>query len=594
MFEKKMGRIQRKAETVQNMTFKTIEEARQIELEHIKMDQRLCSYLSTPGLTDEEGREFLKIQHSIRKSMEGVSRFLIDEKNRKNDSAFTWEEIVGDQKEWYYRKGGEAAYERSEGIRSHQNEYLSAVLPKHPKDAYPLARAIKRSFIIHAGPTNSGKTHQAIESFKAAETGVFLSPLRLLALEIFERVNEEGVFCDLLTGEEEVLIPFARHAACTIEKLAFDAYYDVAVVDEGQMLADPVRGAAWTAAILGVPANEIHVCCSVNAASFIEQLARECGDDVEIVSHERQTPLIVEGDRFHFPGAVQRGDALIAFSRAEVLEVAANLSSYGVPCSVVYGDLPPAARRKQVVRFLEGETKVVVATDAIGMGLNLPIRRIVFLKQEKYDGSEVRPLTTQETKQIAGRAGRKGMYEKGLVVAAADAEVLASRIAAKDLPVKTAYLSPEKSVIEGMPHGSLETRLDGWMRNPCVQNLHFKKADLSLQLELLRGLDPALKDALAIPDLFKALHIPFDADKDELVEMWVDALTAFAEGRKKIKKPAFPHDGDLLELELHDQKVGLYYAIVKTLGFEGNLSWVADERAVTADAIHLKLVHAFS
>ena len=134
-------------------------------------------------------------------------------------------------------------------------------------------------------------------------------------------------------------------------------------------------------------------------------------------NYERKTPLVIEDEPFDFPADVKDGDAFIVFSKKAVLNIAARLEENGIKSSVIYGSLPPEIRRRQMEMFNGGQTKVVVSTDAIGMGLNLPVKRIVFIEVEKFDGTQKRPLVLQEIKQIAGRAGRYGIHENGYVTA---------------------------------------------------------------------------------------------------------------------------------------------------------------------------------
>jgi len=289
------------------------------------------------------------------------------------------------------------------------------LVPSRPEMEFPEALDMKRHFVLHIGPTNSGKTFQALERLKEAGTGIYLGPLRLLALEVYERMKDYGVSCTMLTGQECIAEPGSRVTASTVEMADFSKPYDVAVIDEAQMAADPERGHSWTKAILGIQAPEIHVCMSPAAESVVTHLISLCGDDYEIRRYERRTALICEPEPFSFPEDVQPGDALVVFSKKSVLDVAGRLEEMGIPASVIYGSLPPEIRRRQMRLFNSGQTEVVVATDAIGMGLNLPVRRIVFIQVEKYDGAERRGLSVPEIKQIAGRAGRFGIYDTGYV-----------------------------------------------------------------------------------------------------------------------------------------------------------------------------------
>jgi len=116
-----------------------------------------------------------------------------------------------------------------------------------PHEWFPRAAAMKRKIIYHAGPTNSGKTYEALQRLKQApDSGLYCGPLRLLALEIYENLNMSGVYCSLVTGEEKREIPLATHVSCTVEMCNPSSYYDVAVIDEIQMIGDPQRGWAWT------------------------------------------------------------------------------------------------------------------------------------------------------------------------------------------------------------------------------------------------------------------------------------------------------------------------------------------------------------
>ncbi|MCG5240387.1 helicase-related protein [Azospirillum doebereinerae] len=277
---------------------------------------------------------------------------------------------------------------------------------------FPVARGLNRKLVLVIGPTNSGKTHRAIGALKSARDGVYLAPLRLLALEVMERLNAEGTPTTLVTGEEEIRTPGARHTASTIEVMDPDRPVAVAVIDEIQMLADPDRGWAWTAALMGVPAETVYILGAPEVRPLVERAAAHLGEPLEVVELDRKTPLTALDRRLDWP-EIEPGDALIAFSRREVHSVRDTLLARGLTVATVYGALAPAVRRREAARFLSGEADVVVATDAIGMGLNLPCRRVLFTALEKFDGTAIRPLTATEVKQIAGRAGRFGQFEEG-------------------------------------------------------------------------------------------------------------------------------------------------------------------------------------
>lgn len=288
---------------------------------------------------------------------------------------------------------------------------------------FPLARQLNRQHHFYLGPTNSGKTYHAINSLIAANTGVYLAPLRLLAMEVRDRLVQAGIPCNLITGEERVLMEGAQHTASTIEMMNTRQTVAVAVIDEIQMLQDPDRGQAWTAALLGVPAKEVFVCGS-NAVTILCTKALDAlQEPYDITYLERKTPLMMQesslcGERYSKPTLkkkLEKGDAVIAFSRKDVLTLAARFRHWGYRVASIYGALSPEVRRHESERFLSGEADILVATDAIGMGLNLPIRRVIFASTYKFDGVASRLLNATEIRQIAGRAGRFGVYETGYV-----------------------------------------------------------------------------------------------------------------------------------------------------------------------------------
>jgi ATP-dependent RNA helicase SUPV3L1/SUV3 len=303
---------------------------------------------------------------------------------------------------------------------------------------FATARSLDRRIIACLGPTNSGKTYFGLSRLAEAKSGIILGPLRLLAHEYREALEGRGIPTALLTGEERIAVPGSRHTAATVEMCPFNTPFDVAVIDEAQMLADPERGSAWTAAIMGVPARTVIILGAPDAAPMIRRIAKLCGDPLEEVRLERMGPLAAAREPVPL-GDIGRGDALIAFSRREVFALRAELLRRGRSVAVVYGALGPTVRRAEARRFREGEAEVLVATDAIGMGLNIgPLRRVIFSALRKYDGQQERPLSVQEIKQIGGRAGRfGGEHAEGIVAVLAgggDPATIASALTAGATP----------------------------------------------------------------------------------------------------------------------------------------------------------------
>ena len=297
-------------------------------------------------------------------------------------------------------------------IKKQRHELLARTI-RDFKNLFPMAREMRRKLTLHIGPTNSGKTYTAMKRLEEADTGYYLAPLRLLALEGYEGLKEKGIESSLITGEEQILDDDATHISSTIEMMNYEVDVDVCVIDEVQMIDDRDRGWAWANAIIGAPAKEIIMTGSSNAKKAIIALAEYLGEELEIIEFERKNPLTLLE---HPTDAkdVEEGSAIIAFSRKDVLRLKQNFSK-NFSVSVVYGNLSPEVRREEARRFRSGETQILIATDAIAMGMNLPIKTILFSKAEKFDGITQRNLFPSEVHQIAGRAGRYGLNEEGYV-----------------------------------------------------------------------------------------------------------------------------------------------------------------------------------
>ena len=280
------------------------------------------------------------------------------------------------------------------------------------------ARKMQRTWKAYLGPTNSGKTHEALQAMIKSQRAIYLAPLRLMALENQERLEAAGVPCSLVTGEEQVIREGASHFCCTIEAFAQfrDDLWDVVVVDEAQMLTDPSRGWAWVDALVSAQAPELYVTGPKLIEPSLHKLAHICGDLIQTVDTTRLSPVEVAQHPTKI-AELPSGSILVAFSRKDVLELKGVVEAGGRTASVVYGALSPETRREQARRFRDGEAEIMVATDAIGMGLNLPASVVCFYADEKFDGLSYRQLSASEFKQIGGRAGRFGMAGDGIVTA---------------------------------------------------------------------------------------------------------------------------------------------------------------------------------
>ncbi len=513
-----------------------------------------------------------------------ISRRLLDNYNKRKRTDYQFDEIVATDHEGYVSSGIISVL-----VTSHIPKLVAAEFKRcfaeNPKDEYAPARAMHRSFTLHLGETNTGKTYTAIERLKQAENGVYLAPLRILALENYERLNREGVPCDLVTGEEELLIDGARHVCMTIEKLDLSREYDVAVIDEVQMVGSGQRGQAWTRALLGLRCREIHVCGASNAEKLVTKMLKDCGDAVELKRYKRNTPLEVCNEVFSL-NHIERGDALVAFSKRRVLELSKFLQDKGIRSSVIYGDLPPEVRRMQYHDFVSGKSRLLVTTDAIGMGVNLPIRRIIFMDLMKFDGEEKRYINSQETKQIAGRAGRLGIYDVGYVCTArAEIDFLSDNLDTDDEPIRQAVVGPGEAImtVKGLP---LREKLALWSTSE-ERVAFYRKMDVRDYLLVLENLRQ-----FKLPEAaeYRLMLLPFDVNDPELLRfflMYVDEH--FIRGHPALSKP-LATGPSLHEQEQYYRKLGLYYSFSRNFSLTFDPEWIYDERAKTSEKINSLLV----
>ena len=398
-------------------------------------------------------------------------------------------------------------------------------------DTFEMARRLQRTVTLYVGPPNSGKTYAAFERLAAAHDGCYLAPLRLLALEGRDRLVGRGVACSLLTGEENDPAPDARVVSSTIEMVNTSRPIDVAVIDEAQMIFDTSRGWAWTQAIVGVPANELIIICSAYAAEAIENLLKLCGENCKVLTFERKQHVDL------LPGpvpisALKKGDAVVAFSRREVLMLRDQVAANGHAVSVIYGALPPEVRRREAERFAHGHAHILIATDAIGMGLNLPIRRVLFSTMKKFDGIGDRTLNESEVHQIAGRAGRYGMHEEGFTGVLREAEPTALRTLKELLPKPPraprdfkATVAPNwwhvDTIATRLHLTQLRAVLNVFVDQLKLDNAHFAVAELDQMLELAEQLDRTA-GTLTLKQRFIYAQAPVDTRTEAQVQAFLD------------------------------------------------------------------------
>ena len=253
------------------------------------------------------------------------------------------------------------------------------------------------------GPTNTGKTHYAIDRMLAHRTGVIGLPLRLLAREVFDRiVAQRGPsVVALVTGEERIVPDRTQYWVCTVEAMPLEIGADFVAIDEIQLCADPERGHVFTDRLLR--ARGLHETLFMGSETMRGAIAALV-PGVTFMKRERFSTLTWSGSRKI--SRMPPRSAIVGFSVENVYAIAELIRRQKGGCAVVMGALSPRTRNAQVALYQNGDVDYLVATDAIGMGLNLDIRHVAFAATAKYDGRRMRPLFPHEIGQIAGRAGR--------------------------------------------------------------------------------------------------------------------------------------------------------------------------------------------
>src|SRR5213080_2080030 len=404
----------------------------------------------------------------------------------------------------------------------------------------PERRTEPETVIAHLGPTNSGKTHDALRFLVENGRGVYAAPLRMLAQEAHRRLAAElgDDVVGLVTGEERVN-PDAPIICCTAEMAPLHG--ETLVLDEVQWAEDEERGSAWTRLMLGGEYRHILLLGAVEALPLVE----EAVPDVEVRFFERKAPLDWIGKRgIRGLGA---GTVVVAFSRRAVIGLAGELNQLhpgAVAC--LYGAMPLASRREEIDRFVDGRAEVCAATDVLGHGVNLPCETLLFAETDKFDGKERRDLEPWEVAQIAGRAGRFGFHERGHVGvltgvpwADPDPELVRDALVPHvELPgghlgyrvVDSGRLRPQLSDLNVARVDELEPALHAWRHAA----LRYWSVDGWLEVEsiqpLLERLD-AVREALhhcrrrlELADVWKLMQAPIDEDALGLLGALAGAL----------------------------------------------------------------------
>jgi len=253
------------------------------------------------------------------------------------------------------------------------------------------------------GPTNTGKTFQAIETMLSFQSGMIGFPLRLLAREVYDKVTKktDPNKVALITGEEKIIPSNAKYYLCTVESMPIEKNLEFVGIDEIQMFSDDERGHIFTDRLLNLRGEKLTMFMGSNA---IKNIISKLDGDLEFVNKERLSKLTFAGHKKI--SRIERKSAIIAFSAEEVYAIAELVRRQKGGASIIMGSLSPKTRNAQVELYQSGDVDYLVATDAIGMGLNMDLENVFFSNLKKFDGKKLRKLNLSEIGQIAGRAGR--------------------------------------------------------------------------------------------------------------------------------------------------------------------------------------------
>lgn len=356
--------------------------------------------------------------------------------------------------------------EREKTKKEKQEERTQQLIKKTSEVIDPITQEIysmwfnnnSTEYIINVGPTNSGKTHKAVDELMKSGDGVYLSPLRLLAFENYEKINELGYPCDLFTGEDKV-INGSSLSSRTTEMMDYKNEYDVVILDECFLIGDVNRGKSWLKVILEAKCRKMYLITSNEGLYILEEILTKLNRKYTINQFTRLTPLTFSDKKYNIK-KIKPKTVFITFSRVDVLLQKATLEEKGHNVSVLYGNLPPEVKKQQIKKFINGETDVCVSTDVIGMGVNLPCDNVCFLNNRKFDGVEVRELTPTEIKQIGGRAGRYGFSEEGAIYCygfSSSSFIKKFNEPAED--IKRAYLPINIDIVSKLPQNTLHGKL---------------------------------------------------------------------------------------------------------------------------------------
>ena len=493
------------------------------------------------------------------------------------------------------------AAEREE--RRAQQSWVEGAAPELP------GRTVRPAEVVfHLGPTNSGKTYESLQALAATGSGVYAAPLRQLAHEAYAKLSAqlpEGTV-GLSTGEEEI-DPFAPIICCTVEKAPMRG--ELLVLDESHWVADPDRGHHWARLLLTGEYREMHLISAAEAYLLLKPLVADA-EHVTVVNHKRLSRLDVLKAPVR-PGTVRPQTLVVAFSRKAVYAAAAELDQHRPgKVGVLYGALPPATRREVIERFTSGELEVLVTTDVIGHGINVPATTVLFAETTKFDGTEMRPLRSWESAQIAGRAGRYGLTghgSVGVLIGVTGLKPVAALVAAgaavargdqmSDLPKRAPRLRPELEDLGAFEAVDLPEALTRWMAwaRAATRDEAMTADDVTSLVLRVHALLPLLRGPLgAVGDLdtvWRLVNLPIDYNPPRRTRWLVLAKAALQHAaglpvQPETVLPDVPRGGGVEEFEQAAAAARDAQALLRQFpGIAGlsseDAAWVEEECAET-------------
>lgn len=400
---------------------------------------------------------------------------------------------------------------------------------------------------------NSGKTFGALQHLRKVpegQKGAYLAPLRLLAAEVSQTLTEDGYPCSLLTGQERKFIKGARLTASTVEMFNTDHVFHTIVLDEAQMSGeDSQRGHSWTNILLHAKCQNLYIICAPYAVPLITEILSRTNRKCTIKHHERFTKLTVATvpDRLD---KIEDNTIVVAFSKNDVLELKEFFANQGRKTVAIYGSLPPETRLAQVAYFNSGEAKVAVSTDALGMGVNLPAKKIVFSSVSKFNGKRHELLTPSLVVQIGGRCGRFGYFDEGIVSALnpQDLEYIKKCLSEPINDLCKAYYAPSIEELEAIPKQRLADKLTEWTNLGVIPKYLrdlITPIDMSERIDLAARLTEQQESVLKLRNSYLIINAPVTKST---VGYWVNCVKEITQG-KFLSKPI----NNVVEIKNRDQ-----------------------------------------